>query len=255
MEVEIDFRKSPQDNANHYFEESKWAKKKLEASKKALEKTMKEIEELGKEEIVIEEKVKKKEVKEKWYQKFHWTVYKEFIIVGGKNATQNELLFKKHLEVNDIALHADIPGAPLTIIKSNGNISEEIIREASVIAASYSSAWKGGVSAVDVYWIKPDQVSKTAPAGEYLTKGSFMIRGTKNYLRRVELKLAIGIKDSEVISGSVGNIKSQTDDFVIIKPGNIEQKELAKQIKERLKTDINIDEIRRKIPTGDGIII
>ncbi len=26
------------------------------------------------------------------------------------------------------------------------------------------------------YWVYPDQVSKTAPSGEYLTVGSFMIR-------------------------------------------------------------------------------
>lgn len=30
--------------------------------------------------------------------------------------------------------------------------------------------------------VKPIQVSKTAPTGEYLTTGSFMIRGKKNYL-------------------------------------------------------------------------
>jgi len=156
------------------------------------------------------------------------------------------------MESKNIVLHADIPGAPLTIIKSQVEVPEKVIKEAAILAASYSSAWKKGVAAIDVYWINPEQVSKTAPAGEYLTKGSFMIRGTKNYLKRVELKIAIGLKDEEVISGSVENIKKQTKSFVTLKPGNIDKQELAKQIKEKLNA--KLDDIKRKIP-GNGIII
>lgn len=36
------------------------------------------------------------------------------------------------------------------------------------------------------------QVSKTAPTGEYLTTGSFMIRGKKNYLPPVQLVYGFG---------------------------------------------------------------
>lgn len=32
------------------------------------------------------------------------------------------------------------------------------------------------------WWVHANQVSKTAPSGEFLTTGSFMIRGKKNYL-------------------------------------------------------------------------
>lgn len=35
---------------------------------------------------------------------------------------------------------------------------------------------------MSAWWVYPDQVSKTAPTGEYLTVGSFMIRGKKNFL-------------------------------------------------------------------------
>lgn len=37
-----------------------------------------------------------------------------------------------------------------------------------------------------------DQVSKTAPTGEYLTTGSFMIRGKKNYLPPCQLVMGLG---------------------------------------------------------------
>lgn len=38
-----------------------------------------------------------------------------------------------------------------------------------------------------------DQVSKSAPTGEYLTTGSFMIRGKKNYLTQSQLIMGLGI--------------------------------------------------------------
>lgn len=38
-----------------------------------------------------------------------------------------------------------------------------------------------------------DQVSKSAPTGEYLTTGSFMIRGKKNYLPPSQLIMGLGI--------------------------------------------------------------
>jgi hypothetical protein len=37
-----------------------------------------------------------------------------------------------------------------------------------------------------------DQVSKSAPTGEYLPTGSFMIRGKKNYLPPCQLVLGFG---------------------------------------------------------------
>lgn len=37
------------------------------------------------------------------------------------------------------------------------------------------------------------QVSRTAPTGEYLTPGSFMIRGKKNYLPTCQLQMGFGV--------------------------------------------------------------
>lgn len=37
------------------------------------------------------------------------------------------------------------------------------------------------------WWVYANQVSKTAPTGEYLTSGSFMIRGKKNFLPQCHL--------------------------------------------------------------------
>lgn len=43
----------------------------------------------------------------------------------------------------------------------------------------------------NAYWVTGEQVSKTAPTGEYLTTGSFMIRGKKNFLPPSHLILGL----------------------------------------------------------------
>ncbi len=44
-----------------------------------------------------------------------------------------------------------------------------------------SQAWDAKI-VTSAWWVHHDQVSKTAPTGEYLPTGSFMIRGRKNFL-------------------------------------------------------------------------
>lgn len=51
------------------------------------------------------------------------------------------------------------------------------------MAICNSAAWDAKV-VTSAWWVYPDQVSKTAPTGEYLTTGSFMIRGELGVLQR-----------------------------------------------------------------------
>lgn len=43
------------------------------------------------------------------------------------------------------------------------------------------------------YWVHANQVSKTAPTGEYLVTGGFMIRGRKNMLSPAQLVMGLGL--------------------------------------------------------------
>lgn len=45
----------------------------------------------------------------------------------------------------------------------------------------------------NAWWVYHNQVSKSAPTGEYLTTGSFMIRGKKNYLPPTQLVMGLSI--------------------------------------------------------------
>lgn len=271
MKFKIDTRKSVAENAEHYYKEAKKAQKKAEGARKALQDTLKKKEDLEKkrknlEETTIPEKKEKKE--KRWYEGFRWFVSSDgFLVIGGRDATTNEIIIKKHTEKNDLVFHADVQGAPFFIVKNpeNREIPAATLNEAAEMAASYSKAWQAGWGSCDVYYVKPEQASKTTKAGEYLTKGAFMIYGKKNWFKRTELKVGIGFKEKEVVGGPVSMIEKETKYFVKIGPGEKKSKQLAEEIKrEAIKaagredmekiTSIRLEEIQKWIPAGKGRI-
>jgi len=185
MELEIDLNKSVDENAGVYFDLAKKSKKKLEGAKAALEETKKKLEQLQKQEEKFfkqeELKKQKKEVKHEWYEKFHWFTSSEgFLCIGGKDATSNEIVVKKYVEKGDLVFHTEMPGSPFFVIKNGQNAGEKTLQETAIAVAVYSKAWKSGHTMADVFYVLPDQVSKEAQSGEYMSKGSFMVRGKKN---------------------------------------------------------------------------
>jgi hypothetical protein len=66
------------------------------------------------------------------------------------------------------------------------------IQEAGMLAVCRSRAWSAKLI-TSSYWVRASQVSKTAPSGEYLSTGSFMIYGKKNYLPPMPLEMGFGI--------------------------------------------------------------
>ena len=55
-------------------------------------------------------------------------------------------------------------------------VPPKTLNEAGTMAICHSAAWDAKV-VTSAWWVNHDQVSKTAPSGEYLTTGSFMVRG------------------------------------------------------------------------------
>ena len=103
MEVEIELNKSVEENAGIYFDKAKKAKKKLKGAEEALEKSKKKLLKLEQEEDKFRAEEEKKEIKKarkrEWYEKFHWFISSEgFLCIGGKDATSNEIIIKKHTE-------------------------------------------------------------------------------------------------------------------------------------------------------------
>ena len=267
----INLRHSIPANADQYYSRSKKAEKKLRGAEKTLRETKAKIEK-AKKQVTRRKETQRPLVrrrKKQWFEKFRWFHSSNgLLVIGGRDATTNELLIKKHMEPQDTVFHAEIVGAPFVLIKTGGKPApEQTISEAAQLAASYSRAWREMLSAMNVYWVNPDQVSKTPPSGQFLKKGSFMISGSKNFVRGVPLRVAIGVKvdndEMMVVGGPVDAIANQTEVYVEIVPGDKKSSQLAKQIRHQLSkkvseelkrsiTEIPIEEFQRFIPLGRG---
>ncbi|WP_245618734.1 NFACT RNA binding domain-containing protein [Methanogenium cariaci] len=100
-------------------------------------------------------------------------------------------------------------GGSVIIVKGDTEKNDEVAQ----FAVSYSNAWKNGNLTADVYAASPSQVSKTPETGEYVSRGSFIVRGgERTYTRNVGLGVAIGLQvtpELGVIGGPIDAVKSR----------------------------------------------
>ncbi|OPX68076.1 MAG: hypothetical protein A4E38_01931 [Methanoregulaceae archaeon PtaB.Bin108] len=245
-------------NAARYYEEMKKFRKKIAGASGAMER-------------ITERKPKKVTtlpiMKKRWYHRFRWcTTSDGVLVVGGRDASQNEELVKKYMEGGDLFVHADVHGASVVIVKGTTAHMEEVAQ----FAASFSGAWRSGHFSADVYSVLPGQVSKTPESGEYVSRGSFIIRGERTYYRDVPLGIAIGFQRSPelgVIGGPPSCVKSKTPDIVELRPGRFEPNDIAKKVlrilKERLPQDeqrsykgvLNTESVAAFVPPGGSDIL
>ncbi|OXB72809.1 UNVERIFIED_CONTAM: hypothetical protein H355_011333 [Colinus virginianus] len=169
----------------------------------------------------------------KKFEKFLWFISSEnYLVIAGRDQQQNELIVKRYLKPGDIYVHADLHGATSCVIKNPTGepIPPRTLTEAGTMALCYSAAWDARV-VTSAWWVSHNQVSKTAPTGEYLTTGSFMIRGKKNFLppsylmmgfsflfkvdescvwrHREERKIKVQDEDLETVSSSASELVSE----------------------------------------------
>lgn len=262
VSIALDSKKSIPDNAEVYYEKAKKAKRKIKGALIAIENTKKQLADMEakKEKAMANIMVPQKRVKKnlKWYEKLRWFVSSDgILVVGGRDAGSNEAIVKKYLEQNDIYLHADIHGAPSVVAKvPSDSLNDNLLKELGEFSASFSSAWSKSFTSQDVYWVEPDQVSKTPVSGEFVPKGAFIIRGHRNYIRGCKLEISIGIVEYDgakrIMAGPTDAMKNYTNRFVTIKPGFTKKEKIAKEILSRINEDdlISLDDVVRVLPSG-----
>ncbi|VDP54383.1 unnamed protein product [Schistosoma curassoni] len=215
-EVVVDIDVNALTNAQKYYDKKRAASKKEEktisVSRKVLKSAVHNAEMKMKTAKTVAQITEVR--KPMWFEKFFWFISSEnYLVVAGHDSQQNEVLVKRYLKPGDIFVHADIHGASTVIIKARHLTSEEVdsskhqdllhqhslplpppktLLEAGNMAVVLSSAWQSHVL-TRAWWVHHDQVSKTAPSGEYLTSGAFMIRGKKNYLPPCPFDYGFGI--------------------------------------------------------------
>ena len=182
MAITIYLQKTLDQNAQLYFEKAKKLRNKVDGAKIALESTEKKIKDLEEHREVLVRELKARNAlpvrKKRWYDKFRsFRTSEGFLVVMGRDAVTNEILIKKYTEDNDLVFHTDKAGSPFAVIKNGAKAGEASINETAQATASFSRAWKEGLAALEVFFVKPNQVSKTAQSGEFMPKGAFMITG------------------------------------------------------------------------------
>ncbi|PUA32122.1 MAG: hypothetical protein B7O98_05445 [Zestosphaera tikiterensis] len=238
--------------------------RKAEEKALEIEKSLKEVTEVEKEKLT--RKTLLKEVQ--WYSNYHWIrTTNGFLAIGGRDAQQNEKIVRKYLSDRDIFMHADVHGASAFVILTEGREPQEVdLKEVAVLAASYSRGWTTGLTSVDVFWVWGSQVSKAAPPGQYLPKGSFMIYGQKNFIKNVVLKLSLGLKviDEkyyEIVVGPEDLVSKSCITYITLTPGDEEPNSIAREFLKHIKDktpydprDLNEDYLIRFIPGRSTII-
>ncbi|GIU69554.1 MAG: hypothetical protein KatS3mg002_0790 [Candidatus Woesearchaeota archaeon] len=245
MEISLDLSKSLEKNAGDYFDKAKKLKKKLTGIKEIIEKSEQKL--LN---IKLPEKKKNIIKKKEWYEKFRWFISSDdFLVIGGRDATTNDIIIKKYTEKFDIVFHTELPGSPFVVIKNPSEIEipERTLIEAAEFCASYSKSWKSGRGSAEVFYVNPQQLTKEVPSGMAgLAKGAFMIYGKRNFME-AKLNIALCNLDNKIMAGPLSAIRKHSDKIVEIIPGNEKISDVAKKIQKIIGGDL--DEIIRALPS------
>ncbi|MDZ7850469.1 MAG: ribosome rescue protein RqcH [Halodesulfurarchaeum sp.] len=285
QEISLDPRSGVEKNADRLYTGAKEIEAKREGALEALEDTRAELAALEKrrEEFVAgdteddgaDEKpasrdwLARKSVPirkpEKWYDRFRWFRTSDgFLVLGGRNADQNEELVEKYMEHADRFFHTQAHGGPATILKTSEpseptkdiDVPERSLMEAAQFAVTFSTVWKDERYSGDVYMVDGDQVSKTPESGEYLEKGGFAIRGDRTYFEDTPVGAAVGIAcepETRVVGGPPEPIEAQAETSIRIEPGRYAQGDVAKRLYREFRERFADTSFVRKVASPDEI--
>jgi predicted ribosome quality control (RQC) complex YloA/Tae2 family protein len=255
MVVDVDLELSAFANGRRYYDQKRNAAKKqqktIESQSKAFKSAEKKTKQTLKDVQTITNINKARKVY--WFEKFFWFISSEnYLVIAGRDQQQNELIVKRYMKPNDVYVHADIHGASSIIIKNPSGqvVPPKTLNEAGTMAICYSVAWEAKV-VTNAYWVWGEQVSKTAPTGEYLTTGSFMIRGKKNFLPLSHLILGF----SFLFKLEESCVEKHKDERKVVAPGeediNVNEAEPSKDEEEEVEIpDESDDEETKDEPTN-----
>ena len=268
--IKVNLQSSIQAIASVLFNESKKQLRAIDTIESERKKTEKNLETFRKQASIARESVvftvqKKKE----WFERYRWFFTSDNLLaIGGRDASSNSSVIRKHLDKNDKVFHAEIVGSPFFVLKNEAEDKVSSVTEVAQATVCFSRAWREGLYGLNAYWVRPDQIKTAAPSGQFIAKGSFVIEGTRNFVQVSSLQLSVGLYEKNdnysLMCGPPSAVKKKCIYFVTIEPTGQEMTEIAKKIKlEFLKFEekkeviksINIDDFIRALPAGDSHII
>jgi len=265
--VTVSIKESAHGNARNMFALYRASKEKEEKTMEASTTALKAAEAKARAQLAEAQKRKARvtvvpQRKTYWFEKFAWFVTSDnYLVVAGKDAQQNEQLVKRYLRPGDAYLHAEVHGAATCILRAKRRrrkdgktqvipLSDQALREAGHFTICRSSAWSSKM-VTSAYWVESHQVSKTAPTGEYLTVGSFMIRGRKNFLPASSLEMGLGVLFRLGDDASVARHAQERRDFALLEQEQILAEKEEMEISSREKEEPAVTSSLPKTDLGD----
>ena len=220
---------------------------KLYSEKKKIKSKLKKAENVSIKKIKVKNKFQVQEktilITSNWYQKYHWWYTKNgFLVVGGKNVDDNEKLVKTYLKDTDYYFHTDEAGSGSFILITDGKIPNDIdFDETAEGVLAFSTQWNSSYTSGEVYYVLGNQVSKTPNTGEYVTKGSFIVRGKRNYIKVTGCTLGYGLYENQLMLAPYRIINRLEGGKVKIKPSSkrTKGKIMSNLIKRKLNVILN----------------
>ena len=255
--------------ASILFDESKKQKGAINSIQKLIKKTEDQLQKTIEKGEIAKGSVGFSEIRKKsWYERYRWFFTSDGILaVGGRDSSSNSALVRKHIENGDKIFHAEINGSPFFILKDRNEMLMPLsLEEVAHATVCFSRAWQTFAHGLNSFWVNPDQIKKAAPSGQSIGKGSFMIYGTRNFIKVSSLKLAVGVmKEGEnylLVCGPPEPIKKKCICYAIIEPGGSSISDVAKKIRaefnktnDKFQKLFVIDDYVRMLPTGASKVI
>ncbi|KAL4959086.1 putative DUF814 domain protein [Aspergillus stella-maris] len=202
LTIDIDLSLSPWANATQYFDQKRVAAVKAEkttqSSEKALKSHEKKVKDDLKRNLKQEKQVLRHARKPFWFEKFLFFISSEgYLVLGGRDGMQSEILYRRYLRKGDIFVHADLEGATPIIVKNrpgapSSSISPTTLSQAGTLSVATSTAWDSK-AVMSAWWVDAEKVSKTSAAGDLLPVGEFLVKGEKNFLAPSQLVLGFAV--------------------------------------------------------------
>lgn len=202
LSIDIDLGLSAWANSTEYFDSKKTAASKeertLQASERALKSHEKKVAEDLKKGLKQEKEVLRPVRKQHWFEKYIYFLSSDgYLVLGGKDAQQQEIIYRRYLRKGDVYVHSDLKGSIPMVIKNNPNtpdapIPPSTLSQAGNLSVCTSEAWDSK-AVMSAWWVLADGVTKTGQAGEFLAPGIFNIKGKKEYLPPAQLMVGLGV--------------------------------------------------------------
>jgi predicted ribosome quality control (RQC) complex YloA/Tae2 family protein len=251
----IELHQSPARFSSMLYQRAKDMERGLSSIEQSKLKLMERIDKLRNEASLIQAKADtiQQARNREWYERYRWfTTSDGLLAIGGRDASSNSAIIRKHLDEQDLVFHAEIHGSPFFVLK-NPNSAENIdqsLLEVSQATVSFSRAWKDSLSSGDAYWVRATQVKKGAPTGQFVPKGSFVIEGKRNYIKGIQIQLTVGIVEQQgglyLCCGPSRAIRNRSLIYADLWPGGLDPMNIAKKLRSEFLSSLDAENSREE---------